>query len=312
MRDPLVSVVVIFLNEERFLQEAIESVFAQSYEDWELLLVDDGSTDRSSAMARGYAAQPRGRVRYLEHEGHANRGMSAARNLGIRNATGKYIAYLDGDNVWLPHKLEKEVAILESHPEAAMVHGPIERWFSWEGAPAMPREGLRVFGAGKTGVHPFRDTLVPPPRLVTLFLGDDFCEPDGIVIRKQVLEAVGGCEEEFRGMYEDTVVMAKVCLEWPVYISGTIGQLYRIHPTSCTQVSAREGANTAARMRYLVWVEEYLRRKGVRDRGVWRALESAKRKCRYERWYRLTDPGHLVQRAKTMLRGLVLRLTALP
>ena len=85
---PLVSVVIIFLNPGEFLSEAIESVFAQTYGNWELLLVDDGSTDSSTDVALQYAARYPERTRYLEHKGHQNRGMSASRNLGIRNARG--------------------------------------------------------------------------------------------------------------------------------------------------------------------------------------------------------------------------------
>src|SRR5438105_1562536 len=99
---PLVSAITIFLNEEKFLQEAIASVFAQTYDNWELLLVDDGSTDASTEIALRYAKQYPEKVRYVEHRGHQNRGMSAARNLGIRNAKGQYIAFLDADDVWLP------------------------------------------------------------------------------------------------------------------------------------------------------------------------------------------------------------------
>src|SRR5206468_2884667 len=80
---PTVSVVVIFLNAERFLDEAIQSVMGQTYPHWELLLVDDGSTDGSSAIARGYTERQPNRVRYLEHPGHRNAGMSASRNLGL-------------------------------------------------------------------------------------------------------------------------------------------------------------------------------------------------------------------------------------
>src|SRR5919198_1004258 len=105
---PLVSAIIIFLNAERFIQEAIESVFAQTYDAWELLLVDDGSTDGSTAIARRYAEQHPGKVRYLEHNGHQNRGKSASRNLAIRNCTGEYIAFLDADDVWLPRKLEQQ------------------------------------------------------------------------------------------------------------------------------------------------------------------------------------------------------------
>src|ERR687889_2435319 len=92
---PLVSSIIIFLNRERFIQEAIESVFAQTYDNWELLLVDDGSTDGSTQIALRYAERYPEKVRYLEHPGHQNSGMSASRNLGIRYAKGEYIAFLD-------------------------------------------------------------------------------------------------------------------------------------------------------------------------------------------------------------------------
>lgn len=119
----LVSVVMVFFNEERFLQEAIDSVFAQSYDNWEMLLVDDGSTDKSSEIALGYAERYSEKMLYLEHDGHRNRGTSASRNLAIRNAKGEYIAFLDADDVWLPCILEQQVAIMDSQPEAALVCG---------------------------------------------------------------------------------------------------------------------------------------------------------------------------------------------
>src|SRR5215471_21165350 len=91
---PLVSIILIFLNGERFIRQAIDSVFCQTYQNWELLLCDDGSTDSSSQIACELAQLHPGRVRYLEHESHQNRGMSAARNLGIRHAQGEFIALL--------------------------------------------------------------------------------------------------------------------------------------------------------------------------------------------------------------------------
>ena len=78
---PLVSVITIFLNANRFIREAIESVLAQDFTDFELILVDDGSTDGSSALACGYAEKFPDKISYLEHANHSNRGMSASRNL---------------------------------------------------------------------------------------------------------------------------------------------------------------------------------------------------------------------------------------
>ncbi|MBP2675895.1 MAG: glycosyl transferase family 2 [Deltaproteobacteria bacterium] len=304
--NPLVSVVIIFLNEERFLREAIESVFAQTSDDWELLLVDDGSTDGSSEIARGYAERSPWKVRYLIHEGHRNRGMSASRNLGIRNACGKYISYLDGDDVWLPNKLEEQVAILESHREAAMVYGPLQRWFSWNGNPSdLHREHL--VGAGRKGVHPHWDTLVTPPAVVTLFLPDEYFIPGGILIRREAIDSVGLYDEAFRGMYEDTVMMTKICLEFPVFVSGNVWYKYRMHPDACTFVSWRNGESDSAFLTYLHWVEKYLTEKGIRDARVWGALQKAQWRCRHANLYRLRDLQYLKWWAKKMVKSMARR-----
>src|SRR5262249_36292098 len=130
---PLVSIIIPFLNAEKFLQETIESVFTQTYTNWEILLVDDGSIDSSTSIAQRYAEQSPSEVRYLEHANHQNQGVCASRNLGVSKARGKYIALLDADDVWLPHKLEQQVAILESQPEAGMVYGASQYWYGWTG-----------------------------------------------------------------------------------------------------------------------------------------------------------------------------------
>src|SRR6185369_1059771 len=130
---PLVSVVAIFLDGERFLDEAIRSVFEQTHARWELLLVDDGSTDGSTAIARSWAEREPQRVRYFEHPGHRNEGMSASRNVGLRHARGDYLALLDADDVWLPEKLARQVAILEAHPEVGLLFGAPLYWFGWTG-----------------------------------------------------------------------------------------------------------------------------------------------------------------------------------
>src|SRR5688500_5862580 len=134
--DPLISAIIIFLDARRFLAEAVESVLAQTRGDWELLLCDDGSADGSTEIARDYAARHPGRIRYLEHPGHANRGMSATRNLGVRHARGELIALLDADDVWLPDKLAEQVPLLRAHPEAAMLFGRTHVWYGWTGDPA--------------------------------------------------------------------------------------------------------------------------------------------------------------------------------
>ena len=124
---PRVTAIIIFFNEAKYLEEAIQSVIAQTFTDWELLLCDDGSTDASTEIAKKFAEQDT-RIHYLEHNGHANKGMSATRNLGLSQARGSEIAFLDGDDVWTPDKLEKQTQILDQHPESAMTFGPLLEW----------------------------------------------------------------------------------------------------------------------------------------------------------------------------------------
>src|SRR5436190_7341573 len=117
-----VSIVTPFLNAERFITESIESVLAQTWHGWELLLIDDGSTDGSTAIAQRYAAAHPEKIRYLTHQERRNCGASASRNLGARHARGEYLAFLDADDVYLPRKLEEQVPLLDAQPDAAMLY----------------------------------------------------------------------------------------------------------------------------------------------------------------------------------------------
>ena len=284
---PLVSAIAIFLNEEKFLAEAIESVIAQTYSNWELLLVDDGSTDASTAIAKQYAARYPDKIRYLEHPHHQNCGMSASRNLGLTHARGKYISPLDGDDVWLPKKLEQQVAILEAHPQAAMVFAPLLIWYSWTGNPE-DRDRDHPYGVAKDGgSHPFSDTLVQPPKMLSFFLRREEFIPGGVLAKKTIIEQVGGGEDNFRGSYEDAIVHVKVCLRYPVYVSNECWYKYRIHPNSCQRVVISSGQAEAKRLLYLNWVEQYLTQQGVTDREVWQSLKHSLFPFRHPRLHQL-------------------------
>lgn len=109
---PVVSVVIPLYQTERYIAEAIGSVLAQTFTDFELIVVDDGSRDRGPEIARGYAARDK-RVRVVTQE---NRGLAGARNTGIRHAKGEFIALLDADDRWLADKLARHVALMTEDP----------------------------------------------------------------------------------------------------------------------------------------------------------------------------------------------------
>ncbi|WP_445631824.1 glycosyltransferase family 2 protein [Nostoc sp. DSM 114167] len=276
-KKPLVSCIIIFLNAvENFFIEAIESIFAQTYDNWELLLADDGSADESTAIALRYAQQYPDKVRYLEHEGHQNRGMSATRNLGIRHAKGEYIALLDADDIWLPQKLEKQVAILEAHPEAGMVYGSTLTWFGWTGNP----EDAKHDRQRTLGVKP--DTLLKPPTLLKLFLKGKAETPGicGVLIHRKLVEDVGGFEESFRGLFEDKAFFAKVCVKASVFVESGCWDRYRQHPKSSCYVAQALGEYNPLKpnpthLTFLTWLEKYLCEQGYQDTEIWQALNKA-------------------------------------
>ena len=105
----LVSIIMPAYNCERFIVKSIDSVLAQTYTNWELLIVDDCSTDSTADVVRSYSDK---RVRYMCNE--QNQGAALTRNYALREAKGKYIAFLDADDTWSPDKLEKQISFMET------------------------------------------------------------------------------------------------------------------------------------------------------------------------------------------------------
>ncbi|HQY88195.1 MAG TPA: glycosyltransferase family 2 protein, partial [Tepidisphaeraceae bacterium] len=277
---PVITGIVIFLNGEKFLAEAIESVIAQTFTDWELLLCDDGSTDGATKIAKNYASKYPDRIRYLEHPNHENRGMSATRNLGIRNARGDYIAMLDADDVWTPVKLEEQLAILKAHPEVAMVYGPMKLWSSWKDQSAnSDQDQIQNMGVPA-------DSIASPPQLLLSFLRNPTCHVCGLLTRKDVLLSVGCYEEEFRTEYEDVIVQSKISLRYPVYASNKCWYWYRQHDDSCTAITRRQWQQKPARLKYLNKLEAHLRSNQITSGPVWdevqRQLRPFRNRFRYE------------------------------
>lgn len=277
---PLVSVVIIFFNAEKFFEEAIESVLAQTYTNWELLLADDGSTDRSTEIALHYAQRYSDKIHYCEHEGHQNRGMSATRNLGIRHAKGEYIALLDADDVWLPYKLEQQVAILNAQPEASMVYGPSQKWYGWTGNP----EDARLDVMYDLGIKP--NSLVQPPTLLNLCIQAKAFTPcpSNVLFRREMAERVHGFEESFKGMYqlyEDQAFFSKVHLQETVYVASSCWDKYRKHSNSCVAVVRKAGQDDAVRFFYLNWLENYLMEQNFTNTEAWQSLQKALWPYRY-------------------------------
>jgi glycosyltransferase involved in cell wall biosynthesis len=283
---------MIFLNAEAFMQEAVESVIAQTYPDWELLLVDDGSTDKSSSIAKGFAHQDPARIRYLDHPGHVNRGMSATRNVGITAARGEFVSFIDADDVWEPTKLADQIGIMRTHAELGMVCGAVLYWGSWSGG-----QDFLV----KTG-H-LLDRIIPPPEallaLYPLGKADAPC-PSDVMIRAEVLRRVGGFEEHFtaeKQAYEDQGFFTKLYLDAPVFFSSKSWLKYRQHPDSCLTSVRDAGQYASVRLYFLRWLQRYLAAQGVVEPRIIGAVERSMWRFRHPALHSmLTLPFRLLER----------------
>jgi glycosyltransferase involved in cell wall biosynthesis len=279
MSDPLVSVVMPIWNGERFLEQAVESVISQTWPHWELVLVDDGSTDRSREIATSYAERLPQKVRVLEHPGRVNRGISASVNLGLRAGRGDLFALLDADDVWLPEKLERQVPLLLGRPEADWLYGNTMYWFGWSGD---PEDVSRDF------VPPLRlpaGTLVEPPHLLTRFLRREATVPCtcALLVRRGAVARSGGFEESFRTQYTDQTFYARLALSSSVLVADGCWERYRQHADSSCAVSKRSGTDRRFRLGYLTWLEDVLAELGVSDPDLWGALRRELRACRHPR-----------------------------
>jgi glycosyltransferase involved in cell wall biosynthesis len=300
----LVSVISIFRNEQRFLQEAIDSVSAQTSPAWELLLVDDGSTDQSSEIARLSARADPNRIRYLTHQGACNRGKSSSRNLGLRTARGEFVAFLDGDDVFRPEKIERQSGLL-TKVSAAMVYGRTLYWNQWPGAPSTASPDW----ISELHVDPNR--VYDPPELLTRFLRESGAVPClcGLLVRRTVALQVGGFDERIQDLYEDQVFLAKICARFPVFVEDGCWDQYRQHPDSSSSRAIASGdyhprkADTRSRLVFLRWLEEFLRRENVLDPGLTRALQDAYFPYRHPRLYsRIYRTQCLLRRLRSSLK----------
>jgi len=265
----LVSVIMPFLNvRESFFLEAVESIEEQSYENWELILIDDGSAAHCTEVARRLVARHPDKIHYLEHAAHANLGISASRNLGLTCAKGEYVAFLDADDVWDEGQLEEQVALLCQHAEAALLYGNTTYWHSWNDSSHYAGNDIRY----KMGLR--TSQVYQPPNISKLILQRRAISPcmTSVMLRRQTFLDGIEFEEEFREHYEDQVFLAKIFTRYPVYVSDRCWGKYRQHAESVTGDGDDSDHAKAWRLRYLHWLSRYLQDNKLKGTSVWYAL----------------------------------------
>lgn len=303
IKPPRVSVILIFLDAESFISQAIESVLDQTYDDWELILVDDGSYDGSVTIASAYAERyPH--IHYLDHVGHSNKGMSASRNLGLSVARGEFAAFIDADDIWSREKLTEQVAIMDANRDVALVAGAVRsQGTRIRGALDINREQIRNIG------HVQDRVIHPPEALIRIYPLGPFSGPcpSDLLIRMRAIAQVGGFENEFRGYGEDAVFLTKLLLRFPVYFASRNWFLYRLNPGSSTAKMLAEGTGRQELARVLSWIENYVRSQAtpppaVVNKIAWRLLSIRYPVLDYPRcWGKKILPANARRRLRTIL-----------
>jgi glycosyltransferase involved in cell wall biosynthesis len=268
MSAPLVSVIMTFLDTPTtFLAEAVASVEAQTFGDWELILVNDGSGPASTGQALEIVRGSPKRIHLVAHPDGANRGIPASRNLGARHARGEFLAFLDSDDTWFPTKLEEQLECLYRLPEVGMVFGRSVYWCSWEPGS----------GTGKRDTTPalgVRDgTVFAPPTFLHGFFRRRVLVPcpSSIMVRAGAFAAVEGFEESQPNTFEDQAFYTKLGLHGSVLAMDRVWARYRIHPGSVIQRTER-ARHQADSQQFLDWVLRYSKTHGHHDRGFHRTV----------------------------------------
>jgi glycosyltransferase involved in cell wall biosynthesis len=194
-KPPLVSVIIPTFNRGWSIKEAIDSVLAQDFSGFELIVVDDGSTDNTPDILKSYGHD----ITVISQD---NKGVSAARNRGIGVSSASLIAFLDSDDLWLPQKLLRQVEFFNTHADA-MINQTQELWY---------RNGVRV--NPKKRHHKFSGMIFE--RSLALCL----VSPSAVMLRKSLFETVGLFDESLRAC-EDYDLWLRVSCRYPVYLINT-------------------------------------------------------------------------------------------
>ncbi|MFH0895762.1 MAG: glycosyltransferase [Bacteroidota bacterium] len=208
MYTPLVSVIIPAYNASRYIRETLESVIHQTYSNWEIIVVDDGSTDQTKEIVLSLTeADPR-----IHYYFQKNTGVSVARNTGFNNSKGDIIAFLDADDLWLPENLEKKISLFSTSDSVVAVHSPVQ--FIDENSKVQ-----NTILSGKTG-NCLKNLL--------LWEGCTVPGPSSILFRRNVIDICGEFDPSL-SLSADQDYFIRVAYRFPFHAIDQVLVHYRVH-----------------------------------------------------------------------------------
>jgi glycosyltransferase involved in cell wall biosynthesis len=212
---PKVDVIIPAYNAAEYLPFAIESVLAQTFEDWRILLVDDGSTDNTAEVSAPFIERLGPKLQYIRQN---NAGVSAARNTAIRSSSAEFLALLDADDMWLPCRLTESLKCFENRPEVGLAYGFNTR-VSRQGEVIDTFDCRQDHGEGWIAPYIYmRKVDLPSPT---------------ITFRRKCIDDVGGFDETLR-VTEDRDLWFRIALRYQVALIPKVLAHYRTSPESAT------------------------------------------------------------------------------
>lgn len=209
------SVIIPTYNRAKYLPEAIDSVLNQTCQDFEIIVVDDGSTDETAEVVKSYIKSTI-EIKYIQQE---NQGPGAARNSGIREAKGKYIAFIDSDEVWKPEKLEKQIKFLEKNPDYEMVYTDV---YEFNNGAITKKSVLVTNDRGKMS-----------GMIIGRLIIGCFISLSTVTLRREVIDAVGVFNTDLM-IAEDWDLWLRVASKYKIWFIDEVLVGHRIHPHNLT------------------------------------------------------------------------------
>ena len=213
-----ISTIIPTYNCQKYIRDAVDSVLSQTYPVHEVIVVDDGSTDGTEEVLADYA----GRIRYFRQ---SNSGPPVARNTGLANATGDFIALLDSDDLWVPNKIQRQMEYLESHPTCGLVYSD-----------------MKTFDDGgiiEESVKVSRNLMMPSGHIFPQMFAETLFQTSSVLVRRSCVDAVGGFDESLR-MGDDYELFLRLAHRFELgYVDEPL-VLYRQHATQGTRTWGKQ------------------------------------------------------------------------
>ena len=219
-----VSVIIPVYNAEKYIGQTLESVLRQTFQDYEIIIINDGSTDDSYSIAKTYQQRNENIIKIFGHKGESNRGVAVSRNLGIKKSHGRFIAFLDADDQWFPHKLRRQVDVMKSDPSLGMCYTKADIIRDIFNPKSFP--GLNSLG------DPLPEKKIEVVK--SLMTGKIKLAFSSVMVRASVVKKIRGFSEKLAFQSEDREMLVRLCAEYNgAFIQEVLCQ-YRFHEENYT------------------------------------------------------------------------------